>query len=49
MLFPWNVFINAEDYFLHRFRDSDFEGLFEDSFAVCYNTASVIGLIFALR
>ena len=47
-LFPWNVFINAEDYFRRRLCGSSFEDSFEDCFSVGYNVAATVGLLFAL-
>lgn len=48
-LFPWNVFINAEDYFSRRFCGSRFEASFEDVFAFAYNLAAIMGLLVTLR
>lgn len=49
MLFPWNIFINAEDYFISRFCGTAYEELFEDSIALCYGASCVSGIILALR
>ncbi|CAM9388042.1 unnamed protein product [Ectocarpus sp. 12 AP-2014] len=48
-LFPWNVFINAEDYFRRRLCGSSFENNFENFFSVGYNLAAILGLLLALR
>lgn len=48
-LFPWNVFINAEDYFRRRLCGSSFEHNFENCFSVGYNLAAIVGLLLALR
>lgn len=48
-LFPWNVFINAQDYFSRRFCGSRFEASFEDFFAFTYNFAAIVGLLVSLR
>ncbi|CAN0413543.1 unnamed protein product [Pylaiella littoralis] len=48
-LFPWNVFINAEDYFRRRLCGSSFENNFENFFSVGYNLAAIVGLLLALR
>ena len=48
-LFPWNVIINAEDYFGRRFCGTVFERNFENSFSFGYNTAVMVGVLIALR
>eukprot|EP00903_Cladosiphon_okamuranus_P010937 g10329.t1 len=48
-LFPWNVFINAEDYFRRRLCGSAFENNFENCISAGYNIAAVAGLVLALR
>lgn len=48
-LFPWNVFINAEDYFRRRLCGSSFENNFENWFSVGYNLSAIVGLLLALR
>lgn len=48
-LFPFNAFINAEDYFRRRFCGSSFEAIFEDSILFGYNIVALLGLMLALR
>ncbi|CAM9482790.1 unnamed protein product [Scytosiphon promiscuus] len=48
-LFPWNVFINAEDYYRRRLCGSFFENNFENWFSVGYNLSAIVGLLLALR
>eukprot|EP00752_Nemacystus_decipiens_P005352 g4853.t1 len=48
-LFPWNVFINAEDYFRRRLCGSAFENNFENFISAGYNIAAIAGLVLALR
>lgn len=48
-LFPWNVFINAEDYFRRRLCGSAFENNFENCISAGYNVAAIAGLVLALR
>lgn len=48
-LFPWNVFINAEDYFRRRLCGSAFENNFENCISAGYNLAAITGLLLALR
>ena len=48
-LFPWNLIINAEDYFGGRFCGTVFESSFENSFSLGYNTAFMVGVLTALR
>ncbi|CAM9101096.1 unnamed protein product, partial [Choristocarpus tenellus] len=48
-LFPWNVFINAEDYFRRRLCGTPYEKNFENFFSIGYNVMAVLGLGFVLR
>lgn len=48
-LFPWNIFINAQNYHSRRFCGSVFEASFEDCFAFAYNLAAIVGLLITLR
>lgn len=48
-LFPYNAFINAEDYFRRRFCGSSFETSFENFFLLGYNAVSILALALALR
>ncbi|CAM9546220.1 unnamed protein product [Discosporangium mesarthrocarpum] len=48
-LLPWNVFINAADYFSRRLCGTPFERNFENCFSMGYNLTGVFGLCLALR
>lgn len=48
-LFPFNAFINAEDYFRRRFCGSSFETSFENCFLLGYNIVAILALLLALR
>ena len=47
MLFPWNAFINAEDYFRSRFVGTMFEGDHLNIFTLSYQVTNMIGVILA--
>jgi solute carrier family 29 (equilibrative nucleoside transporter), member 1/2/3 len=48
-LFPWNVFITANDYFAARFTGSPFGENFQNYFGICYMLAFVVVLLTTLR
>lgn len=48
-LFPWNVFINAEEYFSRRFCGSPFEKNFENCFTLGYNFSCILAFLLTLR
>jgi hypothetical protein len=49
MLFPWNVFINARDYFKIRFTGSSYADNFSNFFAIGFMISNVIWLGVALK
>jgi equilibrative nucleoside transporter 1/2/3 len=49
MLFPWNVFINANEYFRARLRGSPFVDNYANFFSIGYMISNVLWLAIALR
>lgn len=49
MLFPWNVFINANEYFHARFQGSPFTDSYPNFFSISYMISNVFWLAIALR
>jgi hypothetical protein len=45
MLFPWNVFITASEYFHTRFKGTSFSNNFENIFSFCYSGANLFFMI----
>uniref|UniRef100_A0A7S3D4S5 Nucleoside transporter n=1 Tax=Palpitomonas bilix TaxID=652834 RepID=A0A7S3D4S5_9EUKA len=48
MLLPWNLFINASDYYQYRFRNSSYEHNFENYFSVANMTATFVAFAILL-
>eukprot|EP01137_Pigoraptor_chileana_P017577 Opistho-2@75857 len=49
MLFPWNMFITATDYYQSRFDNSSFADNFELYFTFTFQAANIIMLLFTVR
>ena len=49
MLFPWNVFITASEYFRTRFQGTSFANNFENVFSFCYSGANLFFMIFLVK
>ena len=49
MLFPWNVFITASEYFRTRFQGTSFANNFENVFSFCYSGANLFFMVFLVK
>jgi equilibrative nucleoside transporter 1/2/3 len=49
MLFPWNAFITAQDYFFQRLCTSPYKYMFMNCFTLSFTSCNALGLVLCIR
>ncbi|KAI8059198.1 hypothetical protein BC940DRAFT_181052 [Gongronella butleri] len=48
MLLPWNVFITASEFFMHRFAGSEYQETFQSYFSTYFTTTNLIMFVYLI-